>query len=122
MYLLEHTNLKTNPPQIIQHQIKLDTIVPPARRTKYWLNPNYAIIFKQDIDKLLATSFIKLVEEATQLPPIMVVLKKNIGKSRLCVDFKKLNATTKDLYPLPFTYEVINIVVGHKVYTFLDEF
>jgi hypothetical protein len=86
------------------------------------LNPNYAIIFKQDIDKLLATSFIKLVEEATQLPPIMVVLKKNIGKSRLCVDFKKLNATTKDLYPLPFTYEVINIVVGHKVYTFLDEF
>ncbi len=51
----------------------------------------------------------------------MVVFKKNIGKSRICVDFRKLNATTKDL-SLPFTDEVINIVVGHKVYTFPDEF
>jgi len=27
-----------------------------------------------------------------------------------------------DCYPLPFTNEVINIVVGHEVYTFLDGF
>jgi hypothetical protein len=48
--------------------------------------------------------------------------KKN-GKLRICVDFRKLNATTKnDLYPLPFTYEVINTIVGHKVYTFLERF
>jgi hypothetical protein len=31
-------------------------------------------------------------------------------------------ATKKDPYPLPFTDEVINIVVGHEVYTFLDDF
>jgi hypothetical protein len=37
------------------------------------------------------------------------------------VDFKKLNAITKkDPYPLPFIDEVINIVNGHEVYTFLD--
>ncbi len=42
---------------------------------------------------------------------------------KIYVDFKKLNATTKkDPYPLPFTNELINIVIGHKVYTFLDEF
>jgi len=35
------------------------------------------------------------------------------------MDFKKLNATTnKDPYPLVFTNEVINIVVGHELYTF----
>jgi hypothetical protein len=39
------------------------------------------------------------------------------------MDFKKLNATTnKDPYPLVFTNEVINIVVGHELYTFLDVF
>jgi hypothetical protein len=50
------------------------------------------------------------------------VLKKN-GKLIICVDFKKLNvATKKDPYLLPFTNEVINIVAGHEVYTFLDGF
>jgi hypothetical protein len=31
-------------------------------------------------------------------------------------------ATKKDPYPLSFTDEVINIIVGHEVYTFLDGF
>jgi hypothetical protein len=39
------------------------------------------------------------------------------------VDFKKLNATIKkNPYPLPFIDEVINTIVGHEVYTFLDGF
>jgi hypothetical protein len=52
----------------------------------------------------------------------VVVPKKN-GKLRICVDFRKLNMTTKKcLYMLPFIDEVINIIVGHEVYTFLDRF
>jgi hypothetical protein len=67
---------------------------------------------------LLTTCFIKVVEEATWLSPIVVVPKKN-GKLIICVDFKKLNATTKkDPYLLPFTDEVINTIIGHEVYTF----
>jgi hypothetical protein len=51
------------------------------------------VIIKQKIDKLLVASFIKLVEEATWLSPIVVVpLKKNL---RICVDFKKLNVMIK---------------------------
>jgi hypothetical protein len=35
--------------------------------------------------------------------------------------FKKLNVTTKkDPYTLPFTYEVLNIIVGYEAYSFLD--
>jgi hypothetical protein len=53
---------------------------------------------------------------------MLVVPKKN-GKLRICVDFIKLNvATKKDLYPLPFTNEVINTITKHEVYTFLDRF
>jgi hypothetical protein len=48
------------------------------------------------------------------------MLKKN-GKLRICVDFKKLYATTnKDPYLLSFLDEVINTIVGYEVYTFLD--
>jgi putative transposase len=50
----------------------------------------------------------------------VVVPKKN-GKFKICVDLKKLNATTKkDPYPLPFINEVLNIVARHDVYSFLD--
>jgi hypothetical protein len=41
------------------------------------LNPSYATIIKQDIDKLLAIGFIKHVEEATWLSPIVIMPKKN---------------------------------------------
>jgi hypothetical protein len=37
------------------------------------------------------------------------------------IDFRKLNATTKkDPYPLPFTNEVLNTIVGYEAYSFLD--
>jgi hypothetical protein len=86
------------------------------------LNPNYVAIVKQYIDKLLVIGFIKPVEEATWLSPIVVVPKKN-GKMRICVYFKKFTAATKkDPYSLPFMDEVINTIVRHKVYTFLDGF
>ena len=52
----------------------------------------------------------------------MVVPKKN-GKIRVCVDYQKLDAATvTDVFPLLFTYGVLDAVVGHDVYSFLDGF
>ncbi len=71
---------------------------------------------------MLAIGFIKHVEEDTWLSLVVIVPKKN-GKLKICVNFKKLNvATKKDPYSLPFINEVINIIAGHEVYTFLDGF
>jgi hypothetical protein len=48
--------------------------------------------------------------------------KKN-EKLRICVNFRKLNATIKKgPYPFPFIDEVINIIARHEVCTFLDGF
>jgi hypothetical protein len=69
---------------------------------------------------LLATSYIQHVEEATWLSLIMVVPKKN-EKLKICVDFKKVNATMKkDPFSLPITNEVLNIVARCEAYSFLD--
>jgi len=98
----------------------LDTTIPLANQVSYKLNPNYAIVVKQNINKLLVIEFIQLVEEATWLSPIVVAPKKN-GKLRICIDFKKQNvATKKDPYPLPFTNEMLNVIVGYEAYSFLD--
>jgi hypothetical protein len=68
---------------------------------------------------LLVVGFIQSIEEATWLSPIVIVPKKN-GKLRIYIDFKKLNAATKkDPYPLPFTYEVLNTIIGYEAYSFL---
>jgi len=108
------------PPELAQHRIELDIIIPPAHQAKYRLNPNCAITIKQDIDKLLVVRFIESIEEATWLLPIVVVPKKN-GKLKICIDFRKLKATTKkDPCPLLFTNEVLNTVAGYETYSFLN--
>jgi hypothetical protein len=63
------------------------------------LNLNYVVVVKQEINKLLATRFIQLVEEVTWLSPIVIVSKKN-GNLKTCVAFKKLNKATKKIFIL----------------------
>jgi hypothetical protein len=53
----------------------------------------------------------------------IVVVPKRHGKLKICIDFKKLNATTKkDSYPLFFIDEVMNIIGRYEAYSFLDEY
>ena len=86
------------------------------------MNLNYAAKVKGEMDKLLRVGFIRPVKQATWLSPIVVVLKEN-GKIRVCVDYRKLNAATvTDAFPLPFTGGVLDAVAGHEVYSFLDGF
>jgi hypothetical protein len=106
--------------ELVQHIIELDTSKPPTHQARYKLNHNYATIVKHDIIKLLAVGFIQAVQEATWLSPILVV-PKMIGKLKFCVDFRKLNkAIKKNPHPLPFSNEVLNVVVCYEVYLFLD--
>jgi hypothetical protein len=115
-------HLKGIPLELAQHQIELNTSIPLAHQTRYKLNPNYATIVKQNIDKLFASRFIQPVKEATWLSSIVVMAKKN-GKLKICVDFMKLNRVTKKCpYPLPFLDEVLNTIVGYEAYSFLDRY
>ncbi len=120
VFALIYKDLKGIPPKLVQHKIELDTSISPAHQARYRLNLNYVTTVKHDIDKLLADGFIQPIKEATWLSPIVVVLKKN-GKLRICVDFRKFNkATKKNSYLLPFSNEILNIIVGYEVYSFLD--
>jgi hypothetical protein len=48
---------------------------------------------------------------------------KKKKKLQICMDFQKLNATTKnDPYPLPFTEEILDIVASPEVYYLLNGF
>jgi len=114
VFAWNYKEFKGIPPHIVEHKIELDTTIPPSYHVYYRMNPNYAMVVKQYLHKLLATDFIEPIEQKTWLSPIVVVPKNNI-KLHICIDFRKLNATTrKDPYPLPFTDKVLDKVVGHE--------
>ena len=42
---------------------------------------------------------------------------------RICVDYIDLNkACPKDSFPLPHIDQIVDVVVGHKILSFLDAF
>jgi hypothetical protein len=49
----------------MQHQIECDTNIHASHQAWYQRNSNYDVTVKHDLDKLLATGFIALMEEAT---------------------------------------------------------
>ncbi len=51
-----YKDLKGIPLELAQHITKLDNIIPLAHQARYKLNPNYVIVIKQNINKLLANS------------------------------------------------------------------
>jgi hypothetical protein len=42
-----------------------------VHQTRYWLNPNYVVIVKQNIDELLTANFIKPVENTTRIHDLL---------------------------------------------------
>lgn len=55
------------------------------------------------------------MNQAIWLSPIVVVPKKN-EKSKICIDFHKLNSTTKkDHYLFPFPKKVLDVIIGHEI-------
>ena len=50
-----------------------------------------------------------------------LVLTKLVTGWRICIDYRKLNATTrKDHFLLPFIDQVLERMAGHSFYCFLD--
>ena len=62
------------------------------------------------------------MKKATWLSPIVVVPKRK-GKIRVCVDYRKLNAATiRDAFSSLFTNGILDVVVDHEIYSFVDVF
>jgi hypothetical protein len=47
---------------IVEHKIEVDTTIPPSHQIHYCMNPNYAMVVKQDLYKLLVAKFIEPME------------------------------------------------------------
>ena len=95
-------------------------------------------VFRKEVLKWLNASFIYAISNSPSVSPVYVVPKKGgftlfrneknelilirtVTRWRVCIDYIKLHtATMKDHYPLPFIDQMLDRLVGHPYYCFLD--
>ena len=118
--ILLEENAKTS----IQHQRRLNLVMKEVDKKEVlkWLNAGfiYAISNNPWVSPVHVVpkkgGFTVIMNEKNELIPLRTV----IGW-RVCIDYRKLNTTTrKDHYPLSFIDQMLDMLVGHFHYYFLD--
>ncbi|XP_073962916.1 uncharacterized protein [Choristoneura fumiferana] len=101
-FLEENQNVFTpngNPVKDFEHSIDTGDHT-PISVPPYRLSPIKAEILKKEIEKMIAEKVIEPCSSPWAAPVVMV--PKRDGSTRVCVDYRQLNAiTTPDAYPLP---------------------
>ncbi|XP_068213861.1 uncharacterized protein [Palaemon carinicauda] len=86
--------------QLLEHKIDLVPRTCPIHQNYYRLNPQRAERVSEQIKLQLSLGLIEESESPWASPVVLV--PKEGGGDRLCIDFRKLNAVTKpESYPLP---------------------
>ena len=76
-------------------------------------------VLKAEVDKLQSARMVEPSCLPFASPTILV--KKEDGSWRLCIDYRKLNSVTKkDAHPLPRVGDIFDTLAGSKFFTTLD--
>ncbi|CAN6677320.1 unnamed protein product [Malus baccata var. baccata] len=134
-------DIKGISPTTCMHHIFLEEGAKPTREAQRRLNPPMMEVVKNEIIKLLDCGVIYPISDSRWVSPIQCVPKKsgvtvveNAENAenelvptriqtgwRVCIDYRKLNATTrKDHFPLPFLDQMLESVFGNSFDNCLD--
>ena len=120
------------------HRTLLDDKCKPTIKSQRRLNPIMKKEVREEVLKLLEAGVIYSISDSPWVSPIQVmpnkggmtmvenenndlILIKIVIGWRICIDYRKLNkATRKDHFPLPFIDQILDRLVGHEYYCFLD--
>ena len=130
--------LKGISPSICMHKILLEENAKPYVEHQRRLNPVMKEVVRKEVLKWLNAGFIYAISDNPWVSPVHVVPKKGgftvirnekneliptrtVTGWRVCIDYRKLNtATRKDHFPLPFIDQMLDRLVGHPHFCFLD--
>ncbi|WJX94652.1 hypothetical protein P8452_76049 [Trifolium repens] len=91
----------------------------PISESAYRMAPAELVELKSQIEDLLEKGFIRPSVSPWGAPVLLV--KKKDGKTRLCVDYRKLNKVTiKNRYPLPRIDDLMDQLRGASVFSKID--
>ena len=133
-------DIKGISPTTCVHRILLEEGTKPTREAQRRLNPPMMEVVKKEVIKLLDCGVIYPISDSKWVSSIQVVPKKSgvtvvknaenelvpqriVTGHRVCIDYRKLNATTrKDHFPLPFIEQMLEHLAGYDYYCFLDDY
>ena len=104
------------------HNLNVNSSITPKKQPPRRSSKEHSDVVKDAVAKLKQVGAIKEFFYPEWLANTIVV-KKKIGKWRVCVDFIDLNkACPKDPFPMPRIYQLVDVMVGHPWMSFLDAF
>ena len=109
-------------PSLIYHYLNVNPYVTPKKQLPRRSSKEHSDAVKDEVTKLKQVEAIKEVFYLEWLANTVMV-KKKIGKWRVCVNFTDLNkACPKDHFPLPRIDQLVDATIGHPRMSFLDAF
>ena len=109
-------------PGLIAHTLNVDPQAKPMAQLAKIFHIEIERQIVKEMQKLLATGFIKPIQHPRWLSKIVPVKKEN-GQIRCCVDFRNLNKVCpKDKFPLPNMYLLIDFATRSAMFSFMDGF
>ncbi|CAL2230025.1 unnamed protein product [Prunus armeniaca] len=101
-------------PHIICHRLHVNPAIKPVAQKRRNFTPERVAIIEAEIEKLLAAGFIEEVSYAEWLANVVLVVKKDKGMWRVCVDYTDLNkACPKDNFPLLRIDQLVDSTSGN---------
>jgi hypothetical protein len=107
---------------IIENSLGIDPSVCPKKWRLWKMSDEKTEAAKAEVHRLLEARIIEPIAYPTWLANVVMV-QKNSGKWRMCIDFTSLNkACPKDNFPLPRIDKIVDSTVGCAVMSLVDCF
>ncbi|RHN45425.1 putative nucleotidyltransferase, Ribonuclease H [Medicago truncatula] len=107
------------PEREVEFSIDLVPGTKPVSMAPYRMSASELAELKKQLEDLLEKKFVRLSVSPWGAPVLLV--KKKDGSMRLCIDYRQLNKVTiKNRYPLPRIDDLMDQLVGAKVFSKID--
>ena len=122
VFAWSHEDMPGIDPSVITHRLNVHPFSKPVCQKKRVFAPERDNVIKEEVQKLTIAKFIREVYYPNRLDNVVMVKKVN-GKWRMCVDFTDLNkACPKDSYLLSRIDQLVDLIAGHRLLSFMDVF
>ena len=109
-------------PAVITHRLNFNPSFKLVKQKRRIFTPERQKAINEEVGKLLQAKEIREVEYPEWLANVVLVKKEN-GKWRLCIDFTDFNrACPKDSFPLPRIDLIVDATADHELLTFMDSY
>ena len=109
-------------PTVITHRLNVSPSFKRVRQKRKSFIPERQKAINEEVGKLLQANAIRDVEYPEWLANVVLIKKEN-GKWRLCIDFTYINrACPKDSFYLPQIDLMVDAIADHELLSFMDAF